>query len=102
MQSMNDKSKLKRAQEELESALIWAREVQDNYDAVDHIVRAIFLISNRQYETEVDRVARLTSKAYEMQKKSNASEERSSEHGDVEGLAESSDTPTFEALKNQE
>lgn len=100
-QGMNYKNRMKGAQAELEKALLWAQEVPDNYDVVDHIVRALFLISNRQYETEVDRVTRLTSKAYEWQKKysSDASEEHSSEHGDFEGSAESSDTPTYEALK---
>lgn len=99
MKTRSDVQKLKQSQEILESALIWAREVPDNHEAVDHIVRAIFLTSNRQYEIEVDRVAHLTEKAYRIQKTFGAGEEPHSEHDDVEGSAESSDTPTFDELQ---
>lgn len=71
MVSVSDNDKLERAQEDLESALFMARVVTDNYDAVDHIVRAIFWINNRRYDIEAGRVARLTNRAYEIQKKTN-------------------------------
>ena len=88
MQSMSETQRLKESQDLLESALIWAREVEGNHEAVDHIVRAIFLISNRRYEIEAGRVARLTNKAYEKQK-----------YFGSKDVIESKETPMYEELQ---